>query len=147
MIASGRDARILLRTGSAVPPSVVADALALREAEEAPFFIRLSGTAAKSRIGVKRYLSPALEDRLDTLAQADDFDAELAASGQATGRRAWVEAILAEPRFAMQLKVPLGSPLLSLWWVDLLDGTPTACTQMLRPGAAAALELGSWKDQ
>jgi DNA-binding GntR family transcriptional regulator len=142
MIASAVDARTLLRTGSAVPPAVVATALGLGPAEETPFFIRLSGSAETSRIGVKRYLSPALADRLDELAQADDFDALLAASD----RRAWVEAILAEPRFAMQLKVPLGSPLLSLWWTDLLDGRPAACTQMLRPGAAATLELGSWKE-
>ena len=81
-------------------------------------------------------------DRLDALAQAEDFSAALGASRG----RAWVEAILAEPRFAMQLKVPRGAPLLSLWWVDLVGGAPAACTQMLRAGATVALDLATGQE-
>ena len=143
MARSATDARHLLRSGSAVPPAVVTAALGLRGGEEAPFFIRLSNGPGGNRIGVKRYLVPALMDGIDELANASDFEAALAASGRRTRGQSWVEAILAEPRFSMQLKVPLGSALLSLWWLDMLDGKPAACTQMLRSGAETALDLGS----
>jgi len=146
MIAEAGRAVRLMRSGSAVPPPVVTAALRLRTGEEAPFFIRLSGEGKGGRIGVKRYLAPALTDRLADLAEAADFDAMLAGFGKPARAEAWVEAILAEPRFAMQLKVPLGSALLSLWWVDALDGAPAACTQMIRPGASAALGLGTGKE-
>ena len=145
MIAQAVRATRLMRAGSAVPLAIVSDALGIDARVEVPFFIRLSEPAAEGRIGVKRYLAPALAPRLEELAGTDDFAAALTASGRAPGRidrgATWVEAILAEPRFAMQLKVPLGSPLLSLWWVDRVDGRPVACTQMLRAGASAALRF------
>lgn len=137
MIADAAMANRLTRTGSVVPPVVVASALGLTARQETPFFIRLSERRGASAIGVKRYLAPPLATQLDDLARAEDFPAALGG----TRGRAWVEAILAEPRFAMQLKVPLGAPLLSLWWIDLVDGVPAACTQMLRVGATVALDL------
>lgn len=141
MIAQAAHAKRLMRVGGAVPLGVVSAALGLDPRVEVPFFIRLPDGAGEGRIGVKRYLAPALSHRLDALAGADDFDAALAALGRVERGEAWVESILAEPRFAMQLKVPMGSPLLSLWWVDRLDGRPAVCTQMLREGASAALRI------
>jgi GntR family transcriptional regulator len=146
MIADAATADRLTRTGSVVPPAVASAALGLSARHETPFFIRLSERRGAAAIGVKRYLAPALSERLDDLAQAADFPGALAQSGVHTRGRAWVEAILAEPRFAMQLKVPLGAPLLSLWWVDLVGGTPAACTQMLRVGAAVALDLAAGEE-
>lgn len=142
MAAQATLAQRLMRTGSAVPPPVVAEALALAPGQEAPFFIRLS-SRARARLGVKRYLHPDLADALEALASAEAFETALTGYGDIGRGPAWVEAILAEPRFAMQLKVPVGSALLSLWWVDLVDGAAAACTQMLQPGAKAALALQS----
>jgi len=131
----------IVREGAAVPPLAVIQALGLGRGVEAPFFIRLSSARGGAAVGVKRYLHPALLPQAAALAAADDFAAALGASGEVTVGAAWAEALLAEPRFAMQLKVPLGAPLLSLWWVDLVDGEPRACTQMLQSGGQVALSL------
>jgi len=146
MIADAARADRLVRQGLASPPAVVARALGVDPGAELPFFIRLSGPRG-TPIGLKRYLHPRLVAQADALAQAADFPAVLAGQGKGGKRKtahigpAWAEAILAEPRFAMQLRVPVGSPLLSLWWVDRLGGAPAACTQMLQPGSAVTLML------
>ncbi len=41
----------------------------------------------------------------------------------------------------MMLKTSVGAPLLSIWWVDMLDGEPAACSQLLQSGAAVAVEV------
>lgn len=143
MIQSATQAKRLLRQGRVAPPAVAARALGLGDGEECPFFIRLSGERRSGSIGVKRYLAPFLRFHAENLAAERDFDAAVAGLGTVQRGDAWVEAILAEPRFAMQLKVPLGSPLLSVWWVDMLDGRRAVCTHMLRPGASAALTVSS----
>ena len=43
----------------------------------------------------------------------------------------------------MILKVPLGSPVLSIWWVETLGGEPAICTQMLQPGPDVAIGVVS----
>ena len=92
-------------------------------------------------MAIKRYLHPRLAGHLKDVAEAEDFETRLTdlAGGTVTLGTVWVEAILAEPRFAMMLKVQPGAPLLSLWWVNRIGGAPAACTQMLRPGAAAGI--------
>ncbi len=141
MIAAAGTATRRDREGRAVPPQVVISALELGGKMEIPFFIRLTAAQGDNALGIKRYLAPELARHAEDLATEKDFDAILARLGKVSWGRAWVEAILAEPRFAMMLKVPLGSSLLSLWWVDLLDGRPAACTQMLRPGSSISLEI------
>jgi GntR family transcriptional regulator len=133
----------LTRTGRAVPPPVVSRALSLAGDVEVSFFIRLFAGGSEIPVGVKRYVHPSLTGGTDRLAGSDDFERTLeeAAGGRSRIGAIWVEAILAEPRFAMQLKVPLGSPLLSTWWVDVVDGRPVACTQMLQPGSAIAVAI------
>jgi GntR family transcriptional regulator len=131
-----------LRYGSAPPPAIVVRELKLAANAEAPFFIRVLTDARGPRAGLKRYFRPDLRPLLGRkLRAAVDFPRALAKAAGApvacTGF--WAEAILAEPRFAMMLKVPLGSPVLSLWWVETLAGAPAICTQMLQPGPDLAI--------
>jgi GntR family transcriptional regulator len=133
-----------LRFGSAVPPATVAHALKLAPGAATPFLIRVLTDSAGPRAGLKRYVRP---DLLPLLSQrrrnAPNFAAALARAARApiACSNFWAEAILAEPRFAMILKVPLGSPVLSLWWVETLAGKPAICSQMLQPGLNIAVDL------
>jgi len=140
-MAMARCAVHIERQGEAVPPPIVASALKLPVGAEAGFFIKLPRENSELHIGIKRYLAPELARQRADLALEADFDAALARLGTVTLGQSWVEAILAEPRFAMLLKVPLGTALLSVWWVDLLNGAPAACTQMILPGSSFALDL------
>jgi DNA-binding GntR family transcriptional regulator len=133
-----------LRFGTQVPPAVVAGALDLAPDTITPFVIRVLADADGPRVGLKRYFHPDLAKLLTRkLRNAADFPAALARAARApiACSRFWAEAILAEPRFAMILKVPLGSPVLSLWWVETLAGKPAVCSQMLQPGPAIAVDL------
>src|SRR5581483_4931804 len=126
-----------LRFGSQVPPAVVTRELKLAAGTETPFFIRVLTDAKGPRAGLKRYFRPDLLPLLTRkLRNAVDFPAALAAAAGAAVicTNFWAEAILAEPRFAMILKVPLGSPVLSLWWTETLGREPAVCSQMLQPG-------------
>jgi GntR family transcriptional regulator len=131
-----------LRFGSALPPEIVTRELKLAPDVETPFFIRVLTDAAGPRAGLKRYFRPDLLPLLTRkLRGAVDFPPALArAAGAALScSRFWAEAILAEPRFAMILKVPLGSPVLSLWWVETLGDAPAVCSQLLQPGSDVAV--------
>jgi DNA-binding GntR family transcriptional regulator len=133
-----------IRFGSAVPPALVAQALKLAPGAAAPFFIRVLTDSAGPRAGLKRYVRPDLLSLLTRKRRnATNFAAALARAARATLACSsfWAEAILAEPRFAMILKVPLGSPVLSLWWVESLAGEPAVCSQMLQPGPNVAVEF------
>ncbi|MNC86312.1 hypothetical protein D3C83_19640 [compost metagenome] len=133
-----------LRFGTSLPPAIVTRELKLAPEAETPFFIRVLSDAAGPRAGLKRYFRPDLEPLLTRkLRAAVDFPPALAraAGAPVSCARFWAEAILAEPRFAMMLKVPLGSPVLSLWWVETLGGEPAICTQMLQPGPEVAVGL------
>ncbi len=133
-----------LRFGTARPPAIVARELDLDGAAETPFFIRVLTDAAGPRAGLKRYFRPDLAPLLTRkLRAAPDFTSALgrAAEAAVTCSSFWVEALLAEPRFAMMLKVPLGSPVLSIWWVERLGDRPAICSQMLQPGADAAVAV------
>lgn len=139
MMQGADRAKQLLYSGIVVPPALVAGALGLAMGQECWSFIRLAAGRRSGRMGVKRYLAPFLRLNAEQLAAERDFDAALARLGAVRREEAWVEAIPAEPRFAMQLEVPFGSPLLSIWWVDAVDGRRAVCTHMLRPGASTAL--------
>ena len=133
-----------LNFASAVPPAIVAEALKLGPDTATPFFIRVLTDAAGPRAGLKRYVRPDLARHLGSRRRsAPDFPASLAkaAGGSLSCANVWAEAILAEPRFAMILKVPLGAPVLSLWWVETIGGEPAVCSQMLQPGLNVAVDL------
>jgi DNA-binding GntR family transcriptional regulator len=133
-----------LRFGSQVPPAIVSAELALAPEVATPFFIRVLTDAAGPRVGLKRYFHPDLLPLLGRkLRGAKDFPGALARAARApvACSKFWAEAILAEPRFAMILKAPLGSPVLSLWWVETLGGEPAVCSQMLQPGTSIAVDV------
>lgn len=133
-----------LRFGSAVPPAIVSRELNLAPDIATPFVIRVLTDGAGARAGLKRYFHPDLLPLLARkLRTAKDFPAALARAARApvACSKFWAEAILAEPRFAMILKAPLGSPVLSLWWVETLGGEPAVCSQMLQPGTSIAVDL------
>jgi GntR family transcriptional regulator len=134
----------VIRQGSAVPPDVVARELDLARDVEAPFLIRVLTDTKKQRAALKRYFQPDLAPVLtQRIREAPDLPQSLAKAtrGRVRCKSFWVEAILAEPRFAMMLKVPLGSPLLSVWWVETLNGRAAICTQMLQPGPKLAVSV------
>jgi GntR family transcriptional regulator len=133
-----------IRFGSAVPPAIVTHELKLAPGAATPFFIRVLTDSAGLRAGLKRYVRPDLLPLLTRKRRnALNFAAALARTARApmACSNFWAEAILAEPRFAMILKVPLGSPVLSLWWVETLAGEPAVCSQMLQPGPNVAVDL------
>jgi GntR family transcriptional regulator len=131
-----------LRFGKQQPPPVVLSELGLADGTEIPFFIRVLTDAKGPRAGLKRYVRPDLAPLLTRRVRGTaDFPAALARAARlpvACGAF-WAEAILAEPRFAMILKAPLGSPVLSLWWTETLGGAPAICSQMLQPGPEMAV--------
>jgi GntR family transcriptional regulator len=133
-----------LRFGRQLPPSIVLAELGLAEGTETPFFIRVLTDAKGPRAGLKRYLRPDLAPLLTRRVRgAADFPAALARAARrpVACTTFWAEAILAEPRFAMILKAPLGSPVLSLWWTETLGGAPAVCSQMLQPGPDVAVGI------
>jgi len=133
-----------LRFGAQIPPAIVARELGLATETETPFFIRVLSDGKGPRAGLKRYFRPDLSPLLTRrLRGAADFPTALAnaAGAPVTCANFWAESILAEPRFAMILKVPLGSPVLSLWWTEALGREPAVCSQMLQPGPDVAVGL------
>jgi GntR family transcriptional regulator len=133
-----------LRFGSAVPPAIISRELNLAPDAATPFLIRVLTDSAGLRAGLKRYFHPDLLPLLTRkLRAAKDLPAVLARAARApiACSKFWAEAILAEPRFAMILKAPLGSPVLSLWWVETLGGEPAMCSQMLQPGTSIAVDV------
>jgi len=70
-----------------------------------------------------------------------DFNAALPCLGTVTFAQLRVEAILADQRFAMLLNLSLGTALLSVWWVDLLNGARAICSQMILLCSSFALHL------
>ncbi|MCK9917746.1 UTRA domain-containing protein [Microbacteriaceae bacterium K1510] len=131
---------VFLRGGSAKPPLIVSRALRLDETIEVPFVIRVLGGDDRARMAVKSYVQPAFQAWMDESGRSFTEHCRKRGKRPRTGQ-AWIEAILAEPRFAMMLKVPLGSPLLSLWWVEQIEGKPAACHQMVMAGTAFAADL------
>ena len=134
----------LLRQGSAPPPSPIACALGLGAADETPFVILVLTPLAPARHAVKHHLHPRLAPLLrEPHDPAAGFVASLARGAGAAPSigAAWCGSMLAEPRFSVMLEVPLGAPLLSLWWTTLMDGVPSVCSQMLLPGAEVSLCL------
>jgi GntR family transcriptional regulator len=132
-----------LRFGSAVPPAIVSAELKLAPHVATPFFIRVLTDSAGLRAGLKRYFHPDLLPLLTRkLRNARDLPGAVARAARApiACSKFWAEAILAEPRFAMILKAPLGSPVLSLWWVETLGGEPAICSQMLQQGTSIAVD-------
>lgn len=128
----------ILRKGTARPPLRASRELRLDPEAEAPYFIT-DISDASIRCAIKRFYHPEVADAVDDAVRtAPDFDAELSARLGRTvaAARGWAEALLAEPHMIITLRLPLGSPLLSVWTVSEMDGTPVVAAQMLVPGNA-----------
>lgn len=140
LIDAAAGSGVFLRGGRAVPPPMVAKTLGLDAATEAAFAIRVIARAGRARLAVKTYTRPEGARWLDDRGRS--FAALARRRGIKLARgEAWLDSILAEPRFAMMLKVRLGAPLLSIWWVDLVDKAPMALSQMLVAGGDVAVGL------
>ncbi len=127
----------VIRRGRAQPPAVVTRELALEDKEEAAFFVKLYADDAGPKCGVKRFFRPAILPFLDDDLVSDaDFDRALATrvDGPIDTRKFWIEAILAEPHMVLLFEIPVGSPLISIWWTTTVDGDVFAVSQMLYPG-------------
>lgn len=127
----------VLRHGQARPPLVVSEELGLDAAAETGFFVKVFTDTRGPRCAVKRYVAPAIAPLVTArVREAADVGAALArAAGRPLVRsHGWVESVLAEPYMVMVLGVPVGSPLLSTWWVETLDGRPAVVAQALHAG-------------
>jgi GntR family transcriptional regulator len=136
--------QVHLNSGISVPPPSVETLLGLTKREECNFVIRVIKEGRSPWGAVKHYIRPEFANLLDSAVVEQGLPGALAA---AAGRKHtvgsfWTEAIAAEPRFAMMLKIPIGSPILSIWWIDLFNGRPSVCSQMIAPGSNLAL-MGS----
>jgi GntR family transcriptional regulator len=121
-------------------PSAQVEAL-LGSAAPTPFAILLP--EQRCGMSIKRSIRPDLADVAMEALENPDFGNGLAA---ALGKpveigRFWVEAVLAEPRFAMLLKVTPGSALLSMWWTYVCEDEVIACMQMLLAGDRHVLDV------
>jgi GntR family transcriptional regulator len=134
----------VLRHGIARPPRIVTEELGIAAESEVPFFVKVFETESGPRSAMKRYLAPGFAQHLtQPLMQARNFEREFA---EMVGKplklsKAWVEAILAEPHLLLILRTPLGSALLSPWWVYEIDGRPAVVTQSVYPGNQMAARV------
>jgi GntR family transcriptional regulator len=132
------------RRGVARPPAVVALELDLADGAEAAFFTKYYADESGPKCGVKRFFRPAILPFLDDdLIAAPDFDAALAkrVEGPLGTARFWIEAILAEPHMVLLFDIPVGSPMLSIWWTTTVAGEVFAISQMLYPGNDIAVAM------
>lgn len=116
---------VLLRRGEGPAPDAVRAAFGLGAGAELEFDIRIFAQKNAPRVAVKRYFRPGLA--------APPAGCKLGA--------AWCEALLAEPRFAMMLKTPAGSALMSLWWIETARGKAAVVNQMIQAGAARSIGI------
>lgn len=134
--ASRRKPWTLQRTGTMRAPLRAARALDLGPDAEAPYHVSVHNDGAELW-AIKRFYLSSIADHIDeTVLEARDFDAALSEKlgGPVTVTRGWVEALLAEPHMVITLRLPVGSPLLSLWTVSEFQGAPIAVSQLLLPG-------------
>ena len=131
----------LLRCASGPAPTIVGKSLKV-EADEFMFAIRIVRQGKSTWGAVKHYAIPSLAEVLAECAEEPGLLPHVI--GRSTRQRTsiaarWTDVILAEPRFAMMLKVPPGSPILSVWWVDRIGRRLGACSQLLLPGEKFSL--------
>ena len=135
------------RKGRARASKVVRRELGLNAGGEAAFFVKICSDTKGPDCGMKRYFHSATLPFLDDdLLSAVDFDAALARKVKGTVEisRCWIESILAEPRMVMILGVPVGSPLLSIWYTTTVDKEIFCVSQMLIPGNSVGIEAELW---
>ena len=130
----------VLRHAWARPPLVATEELGLEPDEEAPYFVKVLDRAKRDwRVAVKRFYLPDLADAVgDRVREARDFDAALGKrlGTEITPSFGWAESILAEPHMIITLRVPLGTPLLSVWAVSRAEGRTVSIAQLLAPGVS-----------
>ncbi len=127
----------ILKAGTAGSPPIVETGLNMEPGEKCTFSIRVLKNGRNTWGAVKHYFHPTYasllhKEREEPLPILQQLSPELKRAHQTAA--IWFEAIIAEPRFATMLKVPVGSPILSVWWVDNLNGRPALCSQMILPG-------------
>jgi len=128
--------------GNAVPPSIVEDELGLPHSTETYFFIKVLDDGRGPIAAIKRYFAPSIAELVTgKIRSARDFTRAFALAGRGEPKlhHGWIEAILAEPRFAALLTVGVGAPLTSLWWTDYVGNKPAICSQMLYSGEKIAI--------
>lgn len=142
VVAMADSAPRLIRQSGVAAPLQVARTLGVAADVPVPFLIRMFDD--EPAWGVKRYVHPRFKEAMGSIAVAANFQQALAEiAGPVTVSRFWAEAIQAEPRFAMLLRCPPGSPLMSMWWIDTIAGEAVACTQMLQQGLSFAVAVHS----
>jgi DNA-binding transcriptional regulator YhcF (GntR family) len=133
MIRSALDGR-LVRRGYEVPPAPVCRELALPQGDNVLYFLRVQSNFGARRAAIKRYfISDALQLRRSRRRAEPDLIGDFS--------HGWVESIPAEARFAGLLHVEIGVPLLSVWWVESIRGSPSICSHMIFPGDEIAFSF------
>lgn len=137
LIAAARDKPwSLQRTGVMRAPSRAAQALGLQQDGEAPYHVSVHHDGA-ILWAMKRFYHPSIARHVDEeVLEAADFDLALTAKlgGPVTVESGWVEALIAEPHMVITLRLPVGTPLLSLWTISKHHGEPVVVAQLLLPG-------------
>jgi DNA-binding GntR family transcriptional regulator len=129
-VAEGR----LVRRGYEIPPAPASRELAIHPSANILYFLRVN-TKLGFRAAVKRYIKSDADAASTT---RRDLDPKLVGEFS----HGWVESIPAEARFAGLLRVEIGAPLMSVWWVERLHGPPSICSHMIFAGSDVAFSFG-----
>jgi DNA-binding GntR family transcriptional regulator len=121
----------LVRRGYEIPPSPVARELALPPGRTIAYHLRVHENFMDGRAASKRYIRNELLAPRNTGRMGETYPIGEFSHG-------WIEAIPAEPRFAGLLRVDMNVPLMSVWWVEHVDGSPSICSHVIFPGGLIA---------
>jgi DNA-binding GntR family transcriptional regulator len=125
----------LVRRGYEIPPAPASRELAIHPGTNILYFLRVN-TKFGFRAAVKRYL------KSNVIASSK---ARLHLDSKLIGEfsHGWIESIPAEARFAGLLRVDISVPLMSVWWVERLHGSPSICSHMIFAGNEVAFSFSS----
>jgi DNA-binding transcriptional regulator YhcF (GntR family) len=128
-VAEGR----LVRRGYEVPPAPVSRELAIPPGDSILYFLRVQ-TKFNCRAAIKRYIkSETIPSSKPRQPMAPNFMGDFS--------HGWVESLPAEPRFAGLLHVEIDVPLLSVWWVECVAGSPSICSHLIFGGNDVAFSF------
>jgi len=116
----------LVRRGTEVPPSVVSRELDLPLGSTIHYVLRVHAKFMGVRAAIKRYM------KNDVIAAAKPRGNNPDIAGEFS--HGWIESIPAEPRFAGLLRVDLNIPLLSIWWIENIESSPSICCHLIFRG-------------
>jgi DNA-binding GntR family transcriptional regulator len=125
----------LVRRGYEVPPTPVSHELAIPPGDSILYFLRVH-TKFNFRAAIKRYIkSDAIPSPKSRQHIAPNFMGDFS--------HGWVESLPAEARFAGLLRVEIDVPLLSVWWVERISGSPSICSHLIFAGSDVAFSFAS----